>query len=97
MTSTIAQSEEAEVSQPESEESIQDTPSSEVVGNGARQLETETLSIEERLIEKIAEFEGKVEALQSLKANLYEAIEQLDREQRESIMKLEVTDQVKDD
>ena len=42
------------------------------------------LSVEERLIEKIAEFEGKVEALQSLKANLYEAIEQLDIEQRES-------------
>jgi hypothetical protein len=36
---------------------------------------TEEQSIEERLIDKIAEFEGKVEALQSLKANLYEAID----------------------
>ncbi len=44
------------------------------------------MTVEERLIEKIAEFEGKVEALQSLKANLYEAIEQLDKEQRDSQM-----------
>jgi len=31
-------------------------------------------------MDKIAEFEGKVEALQSLKVNLYHAIEQLDKE-----------------
>ena len=35
----------------------------------------QTLNIEERLLDKIAEFEGKTEALQSLKDNLYAAIE----------------------
>jgi hypothetical protein len=45
------------------------------------------------LIEKIAEFEGKVEALQSLKANLYEAIELLDKEQRECQKEVIVSDE----
>lgn len=49
------------------------------------------MSVEERLIQKIAEFEGKVEALQSLKANLYEAIEELDKEQRESLIQAKVS------
>ena len=40
------------------------------------------LTLEERLIEKLAEFEGKDEALRILKANLYLALEQLDNEQR---------------
>lgn len=38
--------------------------------------------MEERLIEKLAEFEGKDEALRILKAQLYLALEQLDIEQR---------------
>jgi hypothetical protein len=36
------------------------------------------LTQEERLIDRVAEFEGKVEALRSLKESLYSAIEQLE-------------------
>lgn len=39
------------------------------------------LSQEERLVERVAEFEGKVEALRSLKESLYSAIEQLELQQ----------------
>lgn len=45
--------------------------------------ETEgALSQEERLIDRVAEFEGKVEALRTMKESLYQAIEQLELQQQ---------------
>jgi hypothetical protein len=52
-----------------SSESSSSTPEEENEG---------VLSQEERLIDRVAEFEGKVEALRNMKESLYQAIEQLE-------------------
>jgi len=77
---------------PHSEFEMQETVEEEEQADTARAEACEqlaldgdpTLSLEERLIDKLTEFEGKVEALQILKADLYLALEQLDQEQQTS-------------
>lgn len=44
----------------------------------AESAELPEKSIESRLIDKIADFEGKTEALRALRENLYAAIDQLE-------------------
>ena len=53
------------------------TVSSESSNSTPEEIEG-ALTQEERLIDRVAEFEGKVEALRSLKESLYSAIEQLE-------------------
>jgi len=53
------------------------TPTEESQESGAEERtrkEAVSLSDDERLMDKVAEFEGKIEALASLKASLYTAI-----------------------
>jgi hypothetical protein len=58
--------------EPEMEVAVTIAPVNDAVDEPSSSV---SLTVEERLIEKLAEFEGKVEALQILKDNLYYAIE----------------------